>query len=137
MQGDKQGQTVRCHPDSMQADAVQSMRLRIQAGPILHPAHKAQVKILISIWTVPSMSNMPTGLTCGDDCSDEQACFGGHLVDALQSCLKAGMKVGKQHAVNPHISIQRGSEIPFYSTNKWSQYKQIESVQRNGVSTNK
>ncbi len=44
-------------------------------------------------------------LTCSDDCSDEQACLGGHLVDALQSCLKAGMEVGKQHAMNPHIPI--------------------------------
>ena len=92
----------------------------------------------MSIWDFPSMSSMPAKLTCCDDCSDEQASLGGHLVDALQSCLKAGMEVRKQHAVNPYISIQGGSEIPFYITHIWSQHNEWGQYRvHHGVSTNK
>ena len=41
VQGNNQGQTLRCHPDWLQADVVQSMHEFKHAGSLLHPAHKA------------------------------------------------------------------------------------------------
>ena len=56
------------------------------------------------------------GLTCNDGSSDEEPRSNSKLVDTLQGCFKAGMQIGKEHAMNPDIAVQRGPEIPFCST---------------------
>ena len=65
-----------------------------------------------SVGACGSWGRVRRGLTCDDGGAGGQAGAEGERVDALQEALAPGLQVRAQHAVDPHVSVQRRAEVP-------------------------